>query len=121
MKKWTRFSESTHQNTPISQRINPFNDANNDLCTTDNEMCSAFSDYFCSVFNAPNSTNNASSLSFDSAPKSPIINFTPQIVEQSLRKVKNDTCAGVDNVPNIFLRKLSGLLSVPFQQFLTFL
>ena len=96
-----------------SSKPSPFNDSNGNLCSTDDSMCSAFGNFFSSVFESKYAGGDCSELKFDSVPNNHNINFTSASVENALRSCKSDFCAGADNIPNIFLKKLSSVISSP--------
>lgn len=77
----------------------------------DLDKASALNNYFCSVFNVDNAIipplPNVTRAVFND------IVVSPNVVFKSLRRLKSNCSAGVDNVPPIFLNRLAHVLCFP--------
>ncbi len=75
------------------------------------ESAETFANYFHSVYN----TDNGSLPVFENKCDSKLygIDFSMDIISSYMHKLSNKTSVGPDGIPNLFLKKMSGVLSLP--------
>ena len=93
--------------------LSPFTDAKNTLCNDDVSMSNALSQFFSSVFMSKYTGGAAVDLDFSDITNNTMLNFTCADVSAAIIQCKSDCGCGVDGVPNIFLKKLTNVISAP--------
>jgi hypothetical protein len=108
---WSFIENRLNKRKPIRAVI----DKDNITCELPDEKCSAFASFFKSVISGfdRSKPNITSELPFLKSNTKCAVLFTPEMVSNQLRKLKNNCSAGPDKIPNIFLRNLHFILCYP--------